>query len=428
MGDKMIFDIEQFYNKAEAGEETDLDGFKNYLESFRYVIIWGAGNLGTALGKGFIDQKIKVDGYWDKNFAEIGERNGLPVEEPFSDGRAPEETLVIIGIVNGTLSHTWQKGMLESKGYHHYLLGMYVYEAVVCPLRKGMTYDAKLCTSTSVCNFNTCKKYLNVLKGKKQKTGLTVHVLEFIVSSRCTLDCKYCGQQAGDTKRRFPEKYRDYPAEEIMRSADLVMDRLDAVGTFSVIGGEPFIHPQIREILKHFLSKENVGIISITSNGIFKLDDELLEVLKDKRIKINFSNYTYFLDEKKKALYDENVTKLEVAGISCNTGTPIWGIVNDELRDDPDFSDETLDSRKTACVFGPSIAGRYMYACPSTERYARMEIHDVSDDVIELQDDNEGLTEKIRDMINKKHYIACGFTCTNSKGGPIIPAGEQWVE
>ncbi len=421
-----MFDIDKFYYDAEQGEQADVDGFRDYLNSFERVIIWGAGNLGTALGKGLIERDYGVDCYWDKDFLNIHERNGLRVYEPFTGDQEPKTTLVIIGIVNGTLSHTWQKYVLEEKGYHNYVLGMRVYEAIVCSQSLSKPFDVKECVHTSICNFNTCHRYMNIIGEGRHKTGLSVHVLEIIVSSRCTLDCKYCGQQAGDTKRRFPEKYLDYDVDEIKKSIDLVMDRLDIVGTFSIIGGEPFIHPGIAEILRHCLSKENVGIISITTNGVFKLDEELLDVLGDDRIKVNFSNYTAFLDDRKKEIFEKNVRIIKDKGISCNVGTPIWNKVIDDLKDNPIFEDEYLDKRKEICVFGPSIAGKYLYACPNTERYSRMEIHDVSDEVIDLFADEDKLEDKLRELLEKGHYVACRYMCANGKEAPIIPAGEQY--
>ncbi len=425
---KSSFDVEKFYKDAENGLECNLDAFRMYLESFSEVIVWGAGNLGTALGKGLIERKCKLSLYWDRNYSEIGYKNGIPVEEPFSGDHNPEKTLVIIGIVNGTLSHTWQKSVLEGHGYKNYLLGMPTYEAIVCPLAISKPFDIRECVGTSICNFNTCHKYMNILGKDRHKTGLSIHVLEIIVSARCTLDCKFCGQQAGETKRKFPEKYKDYPLEEIKKSIDSIMDRVDMVGTFSVIGGEPFIHPNIVEILEHCLSKDNVGIISITSNGIFKLTDDLMKVLKNDRIKINLSNYTSFLNQEMKALFEENVRKLLDQGIACNTGTPIWSTLSDELKPNPDYSDEHLDKRRGICVFGPSVAGQYMYACPQTERMARMEVHDMSEDTIDLREDTDNLTERIRIMLEKTHYNSCRYMCSNGIDTTIIPAGEQWED
>lgn len=423
-----MFDIKEFYKVAEEGGRVDIDEFREYWEKFTSVIIWGAGNLGTALGKGFLSNKLQFDLYWDKNYTDKVECNGVKVGEPFSGDFDPERTLVIIGIVNGTLSHRWQENELEKNGFHNYLLGMQVYEALFCPQEINKPYNAKYCVDTSICNFNTCKRYMSVLKNGKENTGLSVQVLDINVSARCTLDCKYCGQQAGDTKRKFPEKYIDYPIEDTIRSIDLIVDRMDAVGTFSIIGGEPFIHPQIKHIIVHCLTKNNVGMIAITTNGICKLTDDLLDSIRDDRVKINFSNYTKELSEREKKLFNDNVEKVRNAGIACNISTPIWSINTDELCDNPDFSDEKLDWRRSVCVMGPSIAGNIFYVCPQTERMDRMEVHDVTEDMIDLSGDIEDLTERMRKMLNRSHYTAC-YLCANMKPtGGQIPPGQQYKD
>ncbi len=420
-----MFDVEKFYYAAETGERVDISEFQDYLNGFENVIIWGAGNLGTALGKILIEKGINITIYWDQDYENKHECNGLKIIAPFSGNFAVDSTLVIVGIVNGTLSHTWQGNELKKHGYKNYLLGMHTYEAIGCKEEKGKAFDVRECVNTSICNFNTCKRYMNIVKGDRINTGLSIQVLEIIVSSRCTLDCKYCGQQAGETKRKFPEKYRDYPIEEIIHSIDVVMDRLDVVGTFSVIGGEPFIHPQFADIIKHCLSKDNVAIISITTNGVCDMNEELLRSIKDDRVKINFSNYTRLLGEKEKRLFYENVKRVQKVGISCNVATPIWQIITDELIDNPDFSESTLDKRKEICVFGPSIAGNYFFACPQTERQFRMEVHDLREDVIDLSNE-KGLTEKLVNLLNRRHYNACKYICTNMKPTKQIPAGEQY--
>ena len=301
-----MFDIEKFYRDAEAGEKVDEAGFLSYLQEFENVIIWGAGNLGTALGKKLLDKGIRISAYWDARYEVMSTCNGIPVIENFSGDYDPEKTMVIIGIVNGTRGHKWQEIELSEKGYSHRLFGMRVYEGIGCEMYIGQPLDVIQCTNSSICNFNTCKKYLRILENDvaPQKNDLiSVHVLEFIVSHRCTLDCINCGQLVGTIKRNAPENYVDYPLERIKKDIDICMDNIDAVGTFSIIGGEPFIHPDIFEIIEHCLTKKNVAIISITTNGICSMPLEKLRRIKNPRVKINFSNYTATLDEKKKRLF-----------------------------------------------------------------------------------------------------------------------------
>lgn len=55
-----MFDIEKFYQDAEAGRKVDEAGFLQYLEGYKNIVIWGAGNLGTALGKVLLEKGVKL--------------------------------------------------------------------------------------------------------------------------------------------------------------------------------------------------------------------------------------------------------------------------------------------------------------------------------------------------------------------------------
>lgn len=286
-----MFDINEFYQKAEGGYDVDKEGLVQYINEFKYVIIWGAGNLGTALGKILLEAGVKLSAYWDAKYAEKKSCNGVPVLESFSEEKK-EETIVIIGIVNGTLSHKWQVAQLNEHGYHNYIMGMQLYEGIGCNMKNGTDFNIALCTGTSICNFNTCKKYMKLFAGNDDKEDfLSFQLMDLIVSHRCTLDCINCGQRQGFIKRQVPENYCDYSLDQIKKDIDVCMDNIDALGTLSVIGGEPFIHPQITEIIEHCLSKKNIAIISITTNGICNLSSEKLMRICNPRVKVNLKTY-----------------------------------------------------------------------------------------------------------------------------------------
>lgn len=417
-------DIEKFYYDAEQGNPVDKKELKEYINSFESVIIWGAGNLGTALGDFFQKNEIKLSYYWDIKYEEKKICNGVKVVQSFTGDFDKAKTLVIIGIVNGTLSHLWQTEQLRVNGYENYLLGMQLYEALVCPMVRGNKLEVKNCVQTSICNFNSCKKYMNILKNRDEDDCIAIQVLEIIVSRRCTLDCINCGQQVGVIKRKFPEKYVDYSLERIKKDIDIIMDNVDVVGTFSVIGGEPFIHPQIADIIEHCLSKNNVAIISITTNGVCNITEDTLARIKNDRVKINFSNYTGALGQKEKELFEKNVEKVKKAGIYCNNTTPIWNGITDELRDNPDFSDNRLNERRRICVMGPSVSNGTFYACPMTELYSKTERAKVMEDSVDLREPKD-FRKEFKKLLSKPHYVACGYRCANSKEMPQVLPGEQ---
>lgn len=258
------------------------------------------------------------------------------------------------------------------------------------------------------------------------KDLISIHVLEFIVSHRCTLDCIHCGQQIGTIKREAPENYCDYALERIKKDIDICMNNIDAVGTFSIIGGEPFIHPDIIEIIEHCLTKKNVAIISITTNGICNMPLEGLKKIKNPRVKINFSNYTAGLDEKRKKLFDENVEKVKKVGINCNVTVPVWGAVEDELCENPNTSAEYLFNLKSQCNMGPSVSNGIFYACPTIEAYSKTGRFPIANQYIVL-DEALDVRAEIKELINRPYYECCGFRCGNGKKGREVLPGEQYT-
>lgn len=425
-----MFDIEKFYRDAEAGEKVDEAGFLAYLAGFRDIVIWGAGNLGTALGKKLLDKGVKLSAYWDARYEELKTCNGIPVLETYSGDFNADETMVIIGIVNGTRGHKWQEERVRKNGYKHFLFGMRIYEGIGCGMYVGSPLDVVNCTSSSICNFNTCKKYLkiledNVASGKQDL--ISIQVLEFIVSHRCTLDCIHCGQQAGIIKREMPQNYCDYPLNRIKRDIDICMDNIDAVGTFSIIGGEPFIHPDIIEIVEHCLTKKNVAIISITTNGICNMSIEGLKRIKDPRVKINFSKYAAGFDEKKEKLFEENLEKVKSAGINCNVTVPIWANTSNEIRENPNTSVEYLTNLKSHCNMGPSVSNGVFYACPTIETYSKTLKFPIDKQYIVLDDSTDVRTE-IKELMSRPYYKCCGFLCGNKKESYEVVPGEQYAE
>ena len=425
-----MFNKEEFNKNADAGNEINIPEVLLYINSFETVIIWGAGNLGTALGKSLVDKGVKISGYWDQRYEEVRDRNGIAVYESF--GQEPshnkDNTLIICGIANGTHSHLGQEEYLNGLGYKHHILGMPLYEGIVCLMRKGNDLDVEQCTGTSICNFNTCKKYMNILDhNENQKNKNIIQVLEFIVSRKCTLDCLECGQRVGRIKREQPQKYVVYSLDQMKRDVDIVMENVDVVGTFSVIGGEPFTNPDLDKFIQHCLTKKNVAIISITTNGVCKMTKKMLLNMKNPRVKINFSNYTESLSSEQKKLFEKNVALVQECGLNCNVATPVWGRVIDIVEVNPDIEENYYVETKGRCQFGPSVSNGTFFACPTTEMNDKLGEIDVSGDQISLEE-TDHMRERIHELLNRKCYEACKHRCGNQLYGEQVNPGEQRVE
>lgn len=102
-------------------------------------------------------------------------------------------------------------------------------------------------------------------------------MIKLFLTNRCNLDCDYC----------FTKDYRkapvnDFSLEAIKEVLDFIKsDNVDEVG---LEGGEPFLHPQIHDILKLFNESEQIRQVLIFSNGLY--DYSKCEELKSGKFKL----------------------------------------------------------------------------------------------------------------------------------------------
>ncbi len=110
-------------------------------------------------------------------------------------------------------------------------------------------------------------------KGHKKNIPINV---DFHVTYKCNLKCKHC--YAASQNTNFSNN--ELTLEEIKRT----FDQLDELGTFylRITGGEPFVHPQFKEILKYAYLKKFA--VSIVTNGTL-ISDDILDDLKEFKIR-----------------------------------------------------------------------------------------------------------------------------------------------
>lgn len=416
-----MFNKEEFYKKSFTGEKIDLNEFIEYVNKFKNVVIWGAGNLGTAIGKRFMELNINVTCYWDVRAKDIGTLNEINVIEPFDVDYDKDSTLVIMCISNGSNGNNYYKNQLTKNGYYYFLLGMNLYQSLICPFHKGDKLIHKECLNNAVCSLLNCKKYINMIdRDKKYKDEIILQTLTFIISTKCTLKCIHCGQRLIE----YPEdKVIDFPLEKIKEDMDTILDVIDAVGMISIIGGEPFIHPQLVEIVKHCLSKKNFGAINITTNGICKITSNILQQINDDRVKITFSNYSKSLNKAQKELFNKNVNNVKNSGISYSVGTPVWSMP--APIKDYQYSVDRMIDMKSKCesrrICSSVVNGKYI-PCSIAEVVNGLALHDIELEYVDLLN-KENLRERMKKFLDKPYYKICRY-CSQEESIQI-PAGVQ---
>lgn len=402
----------------------NLGKFKNYVNSFKRVVIWGAGNLGTQLGIKMDEVGLGGYTYWDIRHAELKSSLDKDIESPFSTSDNNQDTLVIIGIINGSNGEKWTENELKIHGYSNYLQGMELYELMVCPFDVNHSFKNEVCLNNSVCSLCNCKKYLELINDipeSESEDYIAFQSLTFIISTSCSLNCINCGQLLNRYENQ--NKY-NRSLEQLKRDIDLMLNNVDKVAMVSLIGGEPFLHPDVDKIANYIISKKNVGSVNITTNGIFSVDENILANLISDRIKVSFSDYTDNLSLDLKEIFSKNVKRISNLKINYSVGKPIWyepGMIKDYK-----LSQEELIEKKSKCenlrLCSSVLDGKYI-PCTTSEIINGLQMHDYSGDSFDLTE-SKNIKKELRRFLDKPYYNSCKY-CSNLQGVQV-PAGEQF--
>ena len=119
------------------------------------------------------------------------------------------------------------------------------------------------------------------------KDYLVIPQIDFVITTRCSLRCRECANLMPYFKE--PETYS---VEFLKEELDKLLEYVDEIHELRVLGGEPFIHPHLNEILDYAVTKKKINRIVIFTNGtVLPKNDLLIESLRKKKISITISDY-----------------------------------------------------------------------------------------------------------------------------------------
>lgn len=417
-----MFSLEEYYQRAHSGNRVDNSDMLDYIKSFQKVIVWGASYLGDAIGKWLIDNGVSISGYWDLRAESIGRLNGIACVHPFSD-KADEGLLVIYCIGNNVIGHLLRQKLREN-GYS-FIRGDYLYMGTVCPFDKTTGVKSSQCQGSMCCRSVFCQRLSNIVKSKSENP-LHMFSITLIINQRCSLGCKCCTSYMNE----YPLKERvDMPTKRILKDIDQFFDAMDSIGTVTVMGGEPFMHPDLSKIIQKLLTKENFGLVSIATSGTYPIKPEQLEGLKNDRVNVSFSNYEHAIKENQKKMMYKNIEMIKNAGISYTVGVtiPEWAVPSTLY--DLNNSEEQMIAKKKQCVQPPrcmQVKNGKLHPCDFGTALYSLNLGRYEMDYVDIENtpDIQELREKIRAFIEQPYYRTCGH-CQIGGIGLTSKAAEQ---
>ncbi|MCR4657564.1 MAG: radical SAM protein, partial [Lachnospiraceae bacterium] len=197
-------------------------------------------------------------------------------------------------------------------------------------------------------------KYRNVIENAGSDKLVLNHV-DVVITECCTLKCRDCANLMQYYK--YPEVFN---IKNIMLYFDKLLDSIDLLLEMRILGGEPFIHKKIADLLSYYLNNDKIERITIYTNSTLLPNDETLEVMKHEKIGVHMSNYGYV--SKKLSELDQVLTEHGINHYIHNYDK--WhdlGGLNKRH-----FSEQTLMSMYKTCIMAKCLSfyrGR-LYTCP----------------------------------------------------------------
>jgi organic radical activating enzyme len=423
--------IDNFIADARNGKSTDPDVFVAFARQFDSVVIWGAGNLGTAVAKKIRALGVTLSSFWDAQAEHIVERNGVPVIAPFSGSFNREKTIILFCIGNVAVAPNVFRQLSEN-GWHHVLHGNDLVQGLICPLSDEKPVNTAICNNFDICSVCSCERLHSIVRSTAARKLelppeqlLSFDRVHFIVNNVCNLKCTHCFLYINSYPK---ERKQNVETGQLLQDIQVIMRTVHSFGVVNIFGGETFLHKDIDQIITSVLSYENFGSVIVNTNGIARIKPQQMKAMRDSRVRLALSNYLEVLDEAKKEIFFKNIESAKASGVNAKyqNALPTWNI-SSSLEHKGDTR-ETMVEKKAACgVRFLYVFDGKLFPCAFSLSINDLGVADYASDYVTLDPElsPEALRSRIRAMLARPHYGACGH-CENFGASALTgTAAEQ---
>ena len=239
-----------------------------------------------------------------------------------------------------------------------------------------------------------------------EKDIVNLKCIDVTVTERCSMKCKDCSNLM-----QYYVKPKNAELEPLFKNLDKLMKCVDWIYEFRVLGGDPFMNKELYKILNKLSEYKNAGNIVIYTNATIIPKNENFEVLKNKKITLEITNYGPALSRK----HDELVKSCNEANIKFRTRAAERWTECGTLKY-YDRSKEELQRMFDNCCMRdvPAMMYGVMYKCPFAANATNLKAIPLKEEeVVNLNNekyDIATLREKIKNFHNFKGPLtACSY-------------------
>ena len=121
------------------------------------------------------------------------------------------------------------------------------------------------------------------------KNKCVLSKIDTIITSRCTLKCRNCNLFIGHANHHTDLKFAD-----LKKNFDIFFNSVDYVYEYTLLGGEPFLHIELEQILSYLMENygDRIGKVNLISNGTVVPHENVLDLMKKYDMTVHISDYT----------------------------------------------------------------------------------------------------------------------------------------
>ncbi|RFU86631.1 4Fe-4S cluster-binding domain-containing protein [Streptomyces triticagri] len=380
------------------------------LAEGRPVVLFGAGDLGVLSHYALTDMGVEIACFADGRHSKQGQvLSGLEIWSPEQLGDLPQNTHVFLcGNYLATMA-----ARLREIGFTR------IHDCV--ELLDGFDFtgaDVGFVPSQIERKIAFHKREVHKAREQAEDT-LVFKYLDVVVTEACSMKCIDCSNLM-----QYYTKPKHSDLDLLASAVDRIMESVDGLYEFRVLGGEPFVNPRVHRVINQLTAYAGVEKVVIYTNGTIVPRGENLECLKNEKVVVEITNYG---SHSKK--HDELMATLAENGIPHVSKIPVWtdsGRIKFVER-----SASELDDMFHNCSVNDilTLLNGKLYRCPFSANGTNLgAIPETSADVVDLTGDLKGpeLREQLRGLYNRSgHLTACGFCNGRDYRTPRVEAAIQ---
>lgn len=262
---------------------------------------------------------------------------------------------------------------------------------------------------------NECLKF-NITSS----VGLNFKYMDVVITEACSMKCIDCSN--------LMQYYTNPKHSDLLLlfdSLDKLLECIDSIGEFRVLGGEPFVNKKIHKVIDKLVSYENVNRVVIYTNATITPKGENLRCLQHAKVMLDITNYGTLSRN-----YTRLIETLDDNNIPYVSRVPQWTDSGRILPYQERTNGELKHMFENCCVNDVlTLLNGKLYRCPFSANATNLDAIPYSeDDVIELAGyyDAELLKEKLtRFQKNEQYLTACSYCNGRDYSTPLIEAAIQ---